>query len=36
LPGTNALAYYGNLKITAVISFMIRAPGERRHLGPET
>jgi hypothetical protein len=27
LPGTNTLAYYGNPKITAVISFMIQTPG---------
>jgi hypothetical protein len=27
LPGTNALAYYGNPLITAVIGFMIQAPG---------
>ncbi len=27
LPGTNALAYYGNPLIMAVKNFMIRAPG---------
>jgi hypothetical protein len=27
LPGTNTLAYYRNCKITAVISFVIQAPG---------
>jgi hypothetical protein len=27
LPGTNTLAYYGNPYFTAVISFMILAPG---------
>jgi hypothetical protein len=27
LPGTNILAYYGNLKITSVMRFMIQAPG---------
>jgi hypothetical protein len=27
LAGTNTLAYYGNTKITAVISLMIQAPG---------
>jgi hypothetical protein len=26
LPGTNTLAYYGNLKITAAKSFIIQAP----------
>ncbi len=27
LPGINILAYYGNLQITAVLGFMIQAPG---------
>jgi hypothetical protein len=27
LPGINILAYYGNMQITAVISFVIQAPG---------
>ncbi len=29
-PGTNTLVYYENPKITAVISFMIQARGDRK------